>query len=86
MKTATMKTNKTTGTSGKNKRWMRNPDQLKTPKIFSLKVLRNPNGTFHVIGGNTKLLKRINQHVSEWVSVDTRDFACELNNSSILAL
>ena len=62
---------------------MRNPDQLKNPKIYSMKVLRKTDGSFHVIGGNTQVLMRKNQHLNEWVSVDTRDFTRELKRSRI---
>lgn len=62
---------------------MRNPDQLKNPKIFNVKLLRNPDGSFHLVGGETMVLDRKNQHSQEWVPVDTRDFACELRNSPI---
>ena len=75
--------NRATKSSRKNRRWMRNPDQLKNPKIYSMKVLRNPDGSFHVIGGNTQVLMRKNQHSLEWVNVDTRDFTRELKSSRI---
>lgn len=73
-------------TKRKNKRWMRSRDQLKTPKVFSIKAIRNKDGSFYLIGGETRVLTRKNQHVAEWVNVDTRDFACELRNSKIVAL
>ena len=67
----------------KNKQWMRNKNQLKNPKIFNVKMYRNSDGSFHVIGGETMVLNVKNQHAAEWVNVDTRDFACELRNSKI---
>jgi len=67
----------------KNKQWMRNKAQMKNPKIFNVKMLRNTDGSFHVIGGETMVLDRKNQHSATWVNVDTRDFACELRNSNI---
>ena len=69
----------------KNKSWMRNKAQLKNPKIFNVKMFRKPDGTFHIIGGETKVLDRKNQHSAKWVNVDTRDFACELRNSNIIS-
>jgi hypothetical protein len=72
-----MKTNK------KDKKWMRNPDQLKTPKVFNLTVMRNKDGSFHLIGGQQRVMIRKNQYVGEWTNVDTRDLACEMRNSRI---
>jgi hypothetical protein len=67
----------------KNKSWLRNRNQMKNPKIFNVKMIRNSDGSFHVIGGETMVLDRKNQHSADWVNVDTRDFACELRNSNI---
>lgn len=68
-------------TNKKNKEWMRNKAQLKNPKIFSILVERNPNGSFRLIGGGNKVLVKKNQYSSEWVNVDTRDLCTELRNS-----
>ena len=79
-----MKTKKNTNTfttGRKNKAWMRNPDQLKTRKIFSIMVERNPDSSFRLIGGQNKVLMKKNQYVAEWVNVDTRDLCTELRNS-----
>jgi hypothetical protein len=80
-------TNMTTDTKIKNNRkdknWLRNPKQLKNPKIYSMKAIRNVDGTFHLLGGETKVLSRKNQHSAEWVNVDTRDFTTELRNSKL---
>jgi hypothetical protein len=70
-------------TNRKNKQWLRNRDQLKSPKIFSLTAIRNPDGSFHLIGGQQKVMIRKNQFMGEWINVDTRDIACELRNSKI---
>jgi hypothetical protein len=67
----------------RDKRWMRNKDQLKTPKIFSIMAERNPDGSFRLLGGNQRVLIKKNQHSSEWVNVDTRDLGIELRNNSI---
>lgn len=67
----------------KNKQWLQNKDQLKNPKLFQVTMLRKSDGTFHLIGGETKLLARKNQHSTSWVNVDTRDFAAELRNNKI---
>lgn len=66
-------------------KWMRNPDQLKNPKIFTMTALRHKDGTFELLGGSTKVLCRKNQHGAYWENVDTRDFARELNNNKVIA-
>lgn len=73
-------------TNRKNKSWLRNRNQMKNPKVFTVTMVRNPDGSFHMIGGNSKVLIRKNQHIGEWVNVDTRDLACELRNSKIRSL
>jgi hypothetical protein len=70
----------------KNKQWLRNRNQRKNPKIFSAKFVQKPDGSFHMIGGETMVLERLNQHSSNWVRVDTRDFSCELRNNAIVTL
>lgn len=70
----------------KNKAWMRNPDQLKNPKFFQLTMMRGKDGAFHVLGGECKYLNRVNQHINQWVNVNTRDFVAELRNSPINCL
>jgi hypothetical protein len=77
MKTNTMKNNR------KNKSWMRNPDQLKTPKTFQLTVRRNPDGSFFLPGGMQKVMVKRNQYRIDEVMVDTRDLAVELRNNPI---
>lgn len=68
----------------KNKDWLRNRNQRKNPKVFSAKFVQNPDGSFHMIGGETLVLERKNQHSAEWVNVDTRDFAQELKSNKII--
>ena len=65
---------------------MRSRDQLKHPKVFSMLAVRNKDGSFDMLGGECKYLKRVNQYCSKWVKVDTRDLATELNNSKIRSL
>jgi hypothetical protein len=83
--TQTMKT-KQTKTNRKNKAWMRNPDQLKTPKLFNVQMIRTKDGSFHVLGNGVTFLDRKNQHSSTWTNVDVRDFACELRRNTIKAM
>lgn len=67
----------------KNKQWLQNPDQIKNPKLFKLMAVRNADGSFHLVGGETMVLEKKNQHAAEWVPVDTRDFASVLRDSEI---
>jgi hypothetical protein len=83
-KTQTMKAKQVKNTR-KNKSWLRNPDQLKTPKIFNVQMMRNKDGSFHIIGNGAAVLDRKNQHSAVWTSVDVRDLACEMRNNSIRA-
>lgn len=78
--------NMETNTTRKNKQWLRNRNQRKNPKIFSAKFIQNPDGSFMMLGGETLVLERKNQHAHNWVNVDTRDFACELRNNRLIAL
>lgn len=77
MKAKQMKNNR------KNKRWMRSRDQLKHPKIYNVQMIRNKDGSFHILGGGATVQIRKNQHSSEWCNVDVRDLACEMRNSPI---
>jgi hypothetical protein len=72
-----------TKTNRKDKNWMRNRDQLKNRKIFSILAERNPDGSFRLIGGNNRVLIKKNQYSCEWVNVDTRDLCTELRNAKI---
>lgn len=74
---------------------MKNPNQtwnkyLKNknvrPKVFRATIVRNEDGTFQLLGNETRMLNVINQYSDKWVSVDTRDFAATLNRSKIKAL
>lgn len=73
-------------TMKRDKKWMRNRNQRKNPKVFSAKFVQNPDGSFRILGGETLVLERKNQHAGEWVNVDTRDFACELRSNRIQSL
>lgn len=70
----------------KNKQWLRNPDQRKTPKVFDVKLRQLRDGSFQILGGEAKVLIRKNQHADQWVNVDARDLACELRNMKIRSL
>jgi hypothetical protein len=70
----------------RDKNWLRNRAQRKNPKVFTAKFVQQPDGSMHMIGGETLVLNRVNQHSGEWVNVDTRDFATELRQNRIIAL
>ena len=78
--------NTDTNMTRKNKQWLRNRNQRKNPKIFSAKFIQNPDGSFELIGGQSLVAMRSNQHSVKWVNVNTRDFACELRNNRLIAL
>jgi hypothetical protein len=73
-------------TNKRNKQWLRNRDQMKSPKVFNISMVRRPDGSFHILGGQSKVLIRKNQYIGEWVNVDTRDLTCEMRNSRITSL
>lgn len=73
-----------TNNTRRNKTWLRNPDQRKNPKVFTAKFIQQPDGSLYMIGGETLVLSRKNQHAGEWVNVDTRDFATEMRNNRII--
>lgn len=63
--------------------WLNNPDQVKTPKIFQVTMMRDKEG-FHLIDGESKYLQRKNQHSNSWVNVDTQELALVLRTSKII--
>ncbi len=69
--------------SRKNKQWMRNRDQLKTPKSFYVKMIRNKDGSFFIPGNSVMVEIKKNAISTDICPVDVRDFACELRNSKI---
>ena len=76
------KTNDQKKPMNKSKIWLNNPDQLKTPKIFQVTMMRDKEG-IHLIEGETKYLQRKNQHSNSWANVDTQEFASVLRTSKI---
>jgi hypothetical protein len=83
MTKTTNKTEMKTTQTRKNKAWLRNPAQRKNPKLFTAKFVQRKDGSFHMIGGESKAYIRKNQNAGEWVNVDTRDFATELRMNGI---
>jgi hypothetical protein len=70
--------------NNKDKNWLRDPNQLRTPKIFNVKMIRKRNGDFVMIGGESLYLERKNQYVNKWTKVDTRDLGIELRKNRII--
>jgi len=69
----------------RDRKWLKNKNQRKNPKEFSAKFVQIKDGTFSILGGETVVLNRKNQHTVEWVNVDTRDFAREVNANGIIS-
>lgn len=68
----------------KNKQWLQSPDQMKTPKLYSVSMMRNKNGSFSLVDGVCRVQIRRNQHSQTWEMVDSKDFASVLRSSEIL--
>jgi hypothetical protein len=77
-------TNMKTTSNRKDKKWLRNPDQRKNTKVFSVKMVQTKKGDFVLMGGHSQVFSRKNQYSGEWVPVDTRDLACELRNNRLI--
>lgn len=77
-----MRTVKTKQTR-KNMDWLTNPDCVKTPKQFNVTFERDENGNFNL--KKALYLKKINQHMEEFIPVDARDIARVMNRSTIKA-
>lgn len=70
----------------KDRNWLQNRNQRKNPKVFEAKFIQQPDGSFELLGGQTIVYSRKNQHHMERVNVDTRDFASELKTRGFRAL
>lgn len=66
-------------------KWLRNPNQRRTPKVFEARFIQNADGSFEMLGGHTKVYTKKNQYLMEANNVDTRDFATELRRNKIMA-
>ena len=55
-----------------------NRNQRKNSKIFMAKFVQLKDGSFHMLGGESKVLVRRNKIASNWQKVDTRDLATEM--------
>jgi len=65
----------------KNKAWLRNPDQIKNPKIFRAEFTQNKDGSFRMLESN--VLTRRNQYTGECTRMNTRDFSRELRHKLV---
>lgn len=63
-----------------------NSPTVRRPKVFRATIVRREDGTFQVVGGDTRMLDVINQYEAKWVQVDTRDFAAALRRNPVQAL
>lgn len=65
------------------KQWMTNRDQIKTPKRFSVDMMRMKDGSFQIINGSARAFLKRNQYRTDEIHVDTRDFVNELKSFGI---
>jgi hypothetical protein len=72
--------------NARDKNWLRNPNQRKTEKEFSVRVRQNRDGSFTMLGNHSKVKMRKNQYISEWQHVDTRDLAREIRSNGVRSL
>jgi len=64
----------------RDRSYLKNRNATKNPKVFNLTLLRDSKGQFHTVGGEAVMLDRRTQ---QWVSVNTRDLAREINSIGI---
>lgn len=53
------------------------------PKQFTVTLERDRSGNYTVVGHKTKMLDVVNQHESNWVQVDSRNFLSALRNAEV---
>jgi hypothetical protein len=70
-------------TNRKNKQWLRSRDQRKHPKIFNVQMVQLRDGSFHMLGGGSKVAVKLNQHTAQWKNVDVRDLATEMRLNGV---
>jgi|LakMenEpi03Aug12_release.lakeMendotaPanAssembly.Ray.scaffolds.fasta_scaffold5231097_1 hypothetical protein len=64
----------------RDRNYLKNRNATKNPKVFNLTLFRDELGRFHSVGGETLMLDR---RSNEWVNVNTRDLAREINQIGI---
>jgi hypothetical protein len=75
--------NKMKNSDRKNKQWLRNPNQRKHMKLFTVNMVQLPSGKFHLIGGGTQVAVKKNQHGAKSYNVDVRDLATEIRLNGV---
>lgn len=76
-------TNTNKQTQRRNKQWLRSRDQRKHMKRFTVEMVQNKDGSFHMLGGGSRVEIRTNARGSKIVPVDVRDLACEIRMNGI---
>jgi hypothetical protein len=64
----------------RDRNYLNNRNATKNPKVFNVTLVRDNNGQFHTVGGESAMLDRRTQ---KWVKVNTRDLAREINKLGI---
>lgn len=64
----------------RDRNYLKNRNATKNPKVFNMTLFRDSRGQFHTVGGETTMLDRRTQ---QWVKVNTRDLAREINSLGI---
>jgi hypothetical protein len=70
-------------TGRKNKAWLRSPDQRKRPKLFNVTMMQLPDGSFHLLGGGSRVEVKANQYKSNIYNIDVRDLATEMRMNGV---
>lgn len=63
-----------------NREYLQNRNATKNPKVFNVTLFRDSRGKFHTVSGESTMLDRRSQ---QWVKVNTRDLAREINSLGI---
>ena len=61
---------------------MKNPNQVKNPKVYNVTVYRDEAGKLHLIGDQT-LVQARNGGTEKWKRVNTRAFGRLLNRQGV---
>lgn len=77
-----MKTTQTKQTK-RGKHWLRSRDQRKHMKKFTVEMVQLKDGSFHLLGGGSKVDIKLNAKASKRYPVDVRDLATEIRMNGI---
>lgn len=78
-----MQNTKNKKTQRRNKQWLRNPDQRKNKKMFTVNMIQRKDGSFHIVGGGARVAVGRNQHSFDIAPVDVRDLATEMRLNGV---